>query len=410
MKPWPSLTLPPISFELPQLSLKDSRKGLTEIKKARFFSMYVCGITPYDATHLGHAATYLSFDLINRYLTLEHTNVNFVENVTDIDDPLLERSVKTGQDWKTLATDQLNLFKSDMSALRVLPPDNLVKVTDSMNLIESFISDLTDKGFSYEIDGDLYFSVSDFIDELPVPQDQAIEIFRERGGDPDRVGKRHPLDPILWLANKDNEPGWNSKFGYGRPGWHVECTAIAMEYLDREELGSVINLQGGGSDLLFPHHFMSSVLIKAATSREFAQYYVHAGMVGLNGEKMSKSKGNLVFVSKLLAQGVDPVVIRWALLSDHYQDYREWNDQLLLKSKEEVEIVRAALSKSEVVPVREALMKIASAISNNLDTPSALKILLNWAKLSLQDGKSVTLTNEAGEMSRGLDSLLGLTF
>jgi L-cysteine:1D-myo-inositol 2-amino-2-deoxy-alpha-D-glucopyranoside ligase len=410
MKPWPSLTLPPISFELPQLSLKDSRKGLTEIKKARFFSMYVCGITPYDATHLGHAATYLSFDLINRYLTLEHTNVNFVENVTDIDDPLLERSVKTGQDWKTLATDQLNLFKSDMSALRVLPPDNLVKVTDSMNLIESFISDLTDKGFSYEIDGDLYFSVSDFIDELPVPQDQAIEIFRERGGDPDRVGKRHPLDPILWLANKDNEPGWNSKFGYGRPGWHVECTAIAMEYLDREELGSVINLQGGGSDLLFPHHFMSSVLIKAATSREFAQYYVHAGMVGLNGEKMSKSKGNLIFVSKLLGQDVDPVVIRWALLSDHYQDYREWNDQLLLKSKEEVEIVRAALSKSEVVPVRETLMKIASAISNNLDTPSALKILLNWAKLSLQDGKSVTLINEAGEMSRGLDSLLGLTF
>lgn len=410
MKPWPSLTLPPISFELPQLSLKDSRKGLTEIKKARFFSMYVCGITPYDATHLGHAATYLSFDLINRYLTLEHTNVNFVENVTDIDDPLLERSVKTGQDWKTLATDQLNLFKSDMSALRVLPPDNLVKVTDSMNLIESFISSLTDKGFTYEIDGDLYFSVSDFIDELPVPQDQAIEIFRERGGDPDRIGKRHPLDPILWLANKDNEPGWNSKFGYGRPGWHVECTAIAMEYLDREELGSVINLQGGGSDLLFPHHFMSSVLIKAATSREFAQYYVHAGMVGLNGEKMSKSKGNLIFVSKLLGQGVDPVVIRWALLSDHYQDYREWNDQLLLKSKEEVEIVRAALSKSEVVPVRETLMKIASAISNNLDTPSALKILLNWAKLSLQDGKSVTLTNEAGEMSRGLDSLLGLTF
>ena len=410
MKTWPPVTLPPISFQLPSLYLQDTRRGKVEIKKSRFFSMYVCGITPYDATHLGHAATYLAFDLINRFLSLEHINVNFVENVTDIDDPLLERANKTDQKWQLLAEDQLTLFKNDMAALRVLPPENLVKVTDSMNLIESFINKLYKAGFTYKLGEDTYFAVEDFLKDLPLSIAEAITIFSQRGGDPERLGKKHPLDPLLWLGNKDNEPGWESAFGFGRPGWHVECTAIALEYLEREDHGSVIDLQGGGSDLVFPHHFMSAVLVKAATNRDFANYFIHTGMVGYQGEKMSKSKGNLVFVSKLIEKKVDPLVIRWALLSNHYQSYREWTDDLLIKSQNEVNFVRAALAKSEGVEPIKYLKSVAGALANNLDTPTALKAILEWSEMSLKETNSSDFVNGAGEMSRGLDALLGLSF
>ena len=410
MKTWPSVILPPVSFQLPSLYLLDTNKGLVEIKKSRFFSMYVCGITPYDATHLGHAATYLAFDLINRFLSLEHINVNFVENVTDIDDPLLERASKTNQDWERLAEDQLTLFKNDMAALRILPPENLVKVTDSMELIESFINKLHKTGFTYKLGEDTYFSVGNFLSNLPLSVEEAITIFSQRGGDPDRVGKKHPLDPLLWLGNKENEPGWESGFGFGRPGWHVECTAIALEYLEREDFGSVIDLQGGGSDLVFPHHFMSAVLVKAVTGRDFANYFIHTGMVGYQGEKMSKSKGNLVFVSKLIDQKIDPIVIRWALLSDHYQNYREWSDDLLTKSQNEVDLVRAALAKSEVVEPTGYLKMIAQSLANNLDTPAALSAILQWSEMSNKEVYSSDFVNGAGEMSRGLDALLGLSF
>jgi len=407
---WPLVTLPPLPFKLTPLSLRDTHQGLRQVKSSRFFSMYVCGITPYDATHLGHAATYLSFDLINRYLTLEHTNVSFTENVTDIDDPLLERASKNGVDWKKLADDQLTLFKNDMAALRVIPPDNLVKVTDSMELIQSFISKLQGNGYTYSVGSDLYFSVESFLKDLPITMEEALSIFSERGGDPQRPGKRHPLDPLLWLANKEGEPGWSSIFGFGRPGWHVECTAIALEYLDREEKDFVIDLQGGGSDLIFPHHFMSAQLIKAATGREFAKFFVHTGMIGYEGEKMSKSKGNLVFVSKLLEEGIDPLVIRWALLKDHYQTDREWSKDLLMQASAEVELVRSALSKSEVIDPSRYLADISQAIANNLDTKAALELIINWSVESLNDDKTSEFVNSAGLMSRGIDALLGLSF
>ena len=410
MKMWPLISLPPLPLKLTPLSLRDTQHGMTEVKSSRFFSMYVCGITPYDATHLGHAATYLSFDLINRYLTLEHTNVSFTENVTDIDDPLLERANKSGDDWEKLADDQLTLFKNDMAALRVMPPDNLVKVTDSMDLIETFISKLQSKGFTYSVGSDLYFSVEGFLKELPMSIDEAISIFSERGGDPQRAGKKHPLDPLLWLANKEGEPGWSSTFGFGRPGWHVECTAIALEYLDREDKEFVIDLQGGGSDLIFPHHFMSAQLIKAATGRKFAKLFIHAGMIGYEGEKMSKSKGNLVFVSKLLEEGVDPLVIRWALLKNHYQTDREWTQNLLIQASAEVELVRSALSKSEVIDPNTYLQGVSEAIANNLDTATALELIINWSNESLDEDESSEFVNSAGLMSRGIDALLGLSF
>ena len=407
---WPQIHQPDIEVKLKPLILNDSKQGLVQVRNSRFFSMYVCGITPYDATHLGHAATYIAFDLINRYLKLEHTSVHFVENITDIDDPLFERASRDSIDWKTLAQSQISLFTEDMCALKILPPDDFVRVTDSINLVIEFIKMLQKKGYVYEISGDFYFASSVFLSDLPIPQAEAVEIFAQRGGDPTREGKAHPLDPILWLKNKDQEPGWESPFGFGRPGWHVECTAIALDYLDRNEEDYVIDLQGGGNDLLFPHHFMSAQLIKAATGRDFAKFYIHTGLVGYEGEKMSKSKGNLEFVSRLIKQGVDPVVIRWALIRNHYQSYREWNVGLLQNSVSEVDLIRKALAKSEVSPVDELIEEIISALSNNLQTQVVTDLIIAWARNSLAGDDATSFKNDSGKLSRVLDSLLGLVF
>jgi len=379
MNSWPQIFLPPLDdYSFPQLNLLDSNRGLVKASSSQNFSIYVCGITPYDSTHLGHAATYLTFDLINRYQLLAKHQVDFIENVTDIDDPLLERAKRDNQDWQTLAQEQIDLFKSDMSALRIIPPKKLVKVTDSFDLIEKFITQLSDRGFLYKIEEDYYFSVGDFLEDLPMSVDQAKVIFQQRGGDPERIGKKHPLDPVIWLANQEGDPGWASSFGFGRPGWHVECTAIACNHLDNSNSDPIIDLQGGGSDLLFPHHYMSAKIVQAAYGREFSSLYIHAGMIGLDGEKMSKSKGNLVFVSKLLEDNVDPMIIRWALLSGHYQSDRQWSDDLLKKAEFEVELMRTALSRTEVADTDQLLKDLILDLSNNLDTPTALNRLVLW--------------------------------
>ncbi|MEI6307706.1 MAG: class I tRNA ligase family protein [Actinomycetes bacterium] len=405
MNSWPKVYLPPLEgIEYPSLKLVDSNKGLVELDNGSNFAIYVCGITPYDATHLGHAATYLAFDLINRYKILSGSTVNFVENITDIDDPLLERAKRDNQGWQDLASKQIDLFSSDMSALRVLPPDSFIKVTDSLALIEDFISRLDKAGYLYKLDSDYYFSVGKFLDQMRIPIEQAIEIFAERGGDPKRAGKQHQLDPVIWIGNRDGEPGWASSYGFGRPGWHVECTAIACNYLDKSGSNPIIDLQGGGSDLIFPHHFMSAQIVKAAYGRDFAKYFVHAAMIGLAGEKMSKSKGNLVFVSKLLTQQVDPMVIRWALLSGHYQQDRQWSDNLLAVANDQVTAIRSALARSEVAQSEQLIKDLVSDISNNLDTPAALARLIKWAKQS----ESNPTVNQSGLVSRTIDALLGL--
>ena len=405
MNSWPQIFLPPLDdYVFPQLNLLDSNRGLVKASTSQNFSIYVCGITPYDSTHLGHAATYLAFDLINRYQLLAKHKVDFIENVTDIDDPLLARAKRDNQDWQILAQEQIDLFKSDMSALRIIPPKKLVKVTESFDLIEKFISQLSDRGFLYKIEEDYYFSVGDFLEDLPMSVDQAKVIFQQRGGDPERIGKKHPLDPVIWLANQEGDPGWASSFGFGRPGWHVECTAIACNHLDNSNSDPIIDLQGGGSDLLFPHHYMSSKIVQAAYGREFSSLYIHAGMIGLDGEKMSKSKGNLVFVSKLLENDVDPMIIRWALLTGHYQSDRQWSDDLLKKAESDVELMRTALSRTEVADTDQLLKDLISDLSNNLDTPTALNRLVLWAKKSQKDAAY----NQSGQVSRAIDSLLGL--
>ena len=405
MNSWPKPFVPSlINHDFPPLNIRDSSAGLIQFKKSEDFWMYVCGITPYDATHLGHAATYLAFDLIYRYQFLSGKNIKFVENITDIDDPLLERANRDKVDWSALADSQINLFKSDMSALRVIPPEHFIKVTESLTIIEEFIKRLAKNGYLYEIENDYYFAVEQFLNDLPMPVDEAVKVFSERGGDPHRVGKKHPLDPLVWSAHVGNEPGWESSFGFGRPGWHVECTAIACHYLDENEKNPIVSLQGGGSDLIFPHHFMSAQIIQAAYGRKFSESFVHAAMISLDGEKMSKSKGNLVFVSKLLESGIDPMILRWALLRGHYQQDRAWSNELLEISTKEVELVRSALAQSEVADTDNVINSLIQDISNNLDTPSALDRLTKWANLS----QSNPTVNQSGLMARAVDSLLGL--
>ena len=405
MNPWPKPHIAPLSgLSFPNLKLMNSKKVMTTIEPATPFKIYVCGITPYDATHLGHAATYVAFDLINRYQHLAGNRLDFVENITDIDDPLLVRAKRDSIDWKVLAENQIDLFLTDMTALRVIPPSNLVTVTSSMKIIEDFITLLDQRGFLYQIENDHYFSVERFLEDMPLSSDGAIKIFSERGGDPERAGKRHPLDPVVWMAHQGDDPSWESKFGLGRPGWHVECTAIAVHYLDSANADPIIQIQGGGSDLIFPHHYMSEQIVRAAYGRGFANNYVHSAMIHLDGEKMSKSKGNLVFVSKLLSRGIDPMVIRWALLSGHYQQDRSWSDELLQKATSEVALLRSALAQSEVAETKELIQSIISDLANNLDTPAALNRLIAWAKSSQSSPK----VNESGLVSRGIDSLLGL--
>jgi len=410
--PWPNPALPPLHGSAPELTLR-STSGTFSIAPGSDVRMYVCGITPYDATHLGHAATYLTFDLINRYSRLINSSVHFVENITDIDEPLLERAARDGTDWISLAQKETDLFARDMEALRIFSPDWFVPATKTMDLVDAAITKMRERGYVYVVDQDLYFRTSKFLSELPVSEEEAIAIFRERGGDPDRSGKEHPLDSVLWIANRNDEPGWDSSHGFGRPGWHIECAVISLRYLLGEDYldgdsgrDSLIDLQGGGSDLIFPHHFMSAIQVKAITGQQFARGYVHTGMVGLDGEKMSKSKGNLVFVSKLLASGVDPVIIRLALLSSHYADDRMWSDGVLVEASRFALDIRSALARNEVAPTDALLKGIVQAISNNLDTPQALELVREWVEATNRG----EVGGSTGEIARVLDSVLGLAF
>lgn len=406
---WPTLFSPPLSRPLPVLTL-ETQAGRRVVEAGSKFTMYICGITPYDATHLGHAATYLAFDLINRYQSASGTEVSFVENITDIDEPLLERAERDSVNWRTLAADQVDLYRSDMSALHIKPPLHFVPATGVMDVIDEAISQMDRNGFVYRVDNDLYFDISSFLSDLPIPLDEAIEIFSQRGGDPSRVGKRHPLDPVLWWANKNEEPGWASSHGFGRPGWHIECSVIALRYLiGKDFLEShdgefSIDLQGGGSDLIFPHHFMSGAQAQALLGKPFARNYVHTGMVGLDGEKMSKSKGNLVFVSKLITSGVDPMIIRYALLQGHYQSDRMWSNEILERAIESVAAIRSALSREHVTSTDDVIAEIVAALADNLDTPRALTALRQWAE-RVDETPSQRGT---GELSRTIDALLGL--
>jgi len=409
MLSWPDAYMPPAlaGIKHPTLQLFDSYKGKKVDILGEQSSIYICGITPYDATHMGHAATYLTFDLVNRYLRASGKNVSFVENITDIDDPLLERATRDNQDWRELAESQIELFREDMTSLGVLPPNAYRGVIESMDEIISTVEEMIATGKSYILDGDIYLDLNQVdgaIENLPLALDQALKIFEERGGDPARVGKRHALDPLLWKARKGDDPFWEAPFGQGRPGWHIECTAIALKNLPNASSTS-ITLQAGGSDLIFPHHYMTALQAKALTGVEFASCYSHAGMIGLDGEKMSKSKGNLVFVSKLRQEGVSPALIRIALFADRYSTDRMWSRELLDDANKLLARLLSALSRQEVAPTFEVVQEIVNAISDDLNTPKVFELLNSWC-LKTEEGE---VGGSPGEISRALDTYLGIT-
>lgn len=373
-----------------------------------FYRLYVCGITPYDATHLGHAATYVAFDLINRYLRFGGADVSFVQNITDIDDPLFERAKRDGLDWSALATSQIELFRGDMVALHVIPPDHYVGVVEAMQIIIDAVSALQSKESTYKVDDDLYFRVHsdpEFLKRTHLSSEVAMEYFAERGGDPQRSGKEDPFDALVWKAQRDGEPGWPSPFGIGRPGWHIECSAIALHFLQPNASDEfAIDIQGGGSDLIFPHHDMSAAQGWVATGQKFARFFVHAGMIGLDGTKMSKSLGNLIFVSKLIAQGVEPMAIRLALLGHHYRNDHMWGSSELSDAATFLSRIRLNLARVEVAPTETLISDLLSALSNDLDTVRALELIALWCTAT-ENGAT---GGSAGQLSRVLDDLLGL--
>ena len=411
MKSWASVAVPELtsSLKFPLISLTNSKTLKKEsVAKKSVYRMYVCGITPYDATHLGHAATYLTFDLINRYLRASGCDVLYVQNITDIDDPLLERALRDNLDWQDLAMSQIDLFRGDMVNLRVIPPTHYIGAVEGIDLVSEAVTALQATGSIYAIDKDLFFknySSPEFGSLSHLDKEKMKEIFSQRGGDPTLAGKIDPLDCLVWMAKRENEPGWPSVHGVGRPGWHIECTAIALRYLapdDEDE--TCIDIQGGGSDLIFPHHEMCASQAKVLTGKDLASTYVHAAMIGLDGEKMSKSKGNLVFVSKLIDSGTDPMVIRFALMSQHYRLDRMWTDQLLEAATKRVANIRKALSAPSVAPTKPVIENIVLALSDDLNTPLALAELDKWAADSLNGVSG----GEAQELSTALDALLGL--
>ena len=409
MRSWPRPDVPVLPGHGPQLRLFDTATGaLIDSAPGDHAGIYVCGITPYDATHLGHAATYLAFDLAQRVWLDAGKSVTYIQNVTDVDDPLIERANQTGEDWHDLAEREIELFRADMTALRVLPPAEYVGAVESVPQIAGVVGQLLDKGAAYRLDADVYYRIAadpGFGSESGLSRDEMLPVFAERGGDPDRAGKEDPLDSLLWRGERPGEPSWPSALGAGRPGWHIECSYIAQS-----RLGMGFDVQGGGSDLAFPHHEHSaSHAVSLTGERPFAHAYVHAGMIGLDGEKMSKSRGNLVFVSKLRGAGVDPMAIRLALLDGHYRADREWTGGRLPAAERRLARWRAAVS-GPGLDASAVLTGVRAALADDLDSARAIPVVDAWVEASSQAADAGdTLSSTSGALVRDVvDALLGI--
>ncbi len=399
---WTRPPVPTIPGKPSPLRLYDTSAAAIEPSSpGELATLYVCGITPYDATHLGHAATYIAFDLVQRVWLDNGHRVHFVQNITDVDDPLLERAARHGIDWRDLAAMEIQLFREDMTALRVLPPQDYIGAVEAMDDVSAAVQTLLDMGAAYRVDDpdhpDVYFDIATapkFGYESRYDLETMLTFAAERGGDPDRPGKRNPLDPLLWRTERTGEPSWPSPMGPGRAGWHIECSVIAAN-----RLGPTIDVQGGGSDLIFPHHECSAAHSEVLTGvAPFARQYAHAGMISFDGEKMSKSRGNLVFVSRLLADGVDPMAIRSALLAGRYRDDRPWSDHLLAAAYTRLAEWRRAATRTGAA-AQDVVTALREALADDLDTPTALGVLDRWAADEALDGRLV---------ADAADALLGI--
>ncbi|MFC8500935.1 cysteine--1-D-myo-inosityl 2-amino-2-deoxy-alpha-D-glucopyranoside ligase [Pedococcus sp. NPDC057267] len=411
---WPTPSIPSVPGTGRPVQLFDTSTGavraLTPGPTAR---LYVCGITPYDATHMGHAATYVTFDVLGRALRDAGHRVQYVQNITDVDDPLLERAERDGISWEQLAADEIALFREDMTALAVIPPDQYVGVVESIVPVAAAVQALLESGAGYAVDtpdssagDDIYLDLTrdpGFGSVSNWSREQMLAVFAERGGDPDRAGKRDRLDPLLWRAARQGEPSWAAKgLPDGRPGWHIECTSIALDHL-----GMAFDVQGGGTDLVFPHHEMSATQATVLTGeRPFARTYAHQAMVGFDGEKMSKSRGNLVLVSKLRADGMDPMAIRLALLAHHYGTEWSWTDAGLAEAQQRLDRWRAAFSVAAAPSSDGAVQELRARVADDLDTPGALAVVDRWAHRTLTVGGD----DEAapGVLARAVDAILGV--
>jgi len=402
---WGRAEVPELPGDGPVPLLRDTASGeLIPAVTGPVATMYACGITPYDATHIGHAATYTAWDLLVRAMldSAPRPEVVYAQNVTDVDEPLLERAERDHEDWRELALRETERYRRDMAALRVLPPTYLVGAVEALPIIEGFAARLAERGALYNVDDDVYFakSADPAFGALSGPGSvsnydpaQLSRLFAQHGGDPARPGKKDPLDPLVWSAERPGEPAWESRFGPGRPGWHVECAAIAAEYL-----GVAFDVQAGGSDLVFPHHEMSGSHARVAfapAEHAFARVYAHAGMVSYQGEKMSKSLGNLVFVNRLLADGTDPMAIRLALLAHHYSDDWEWTDDCLARAQARLDRWRDALGRAREAGGEEVLDGVRAALACDLDAPRALAIVDDWAERGGSGGGLVLKTVDA---------------
>ncbi len=354
--------------------------------------IYVCGITPYDSAHLGHAFTYLTFDFVIRALNFIGRQTNYVQNITDIDDPLFERARQSGAKWQTIVESQLDIYRSDMSALNILPPNHFVGVMENMELIISRIGETISKDLSYQIGTEWYFKtdprkLSKLVDSIP--KNELLLLAKERGCDTDRQGKVNALDPIIWKASKDDEPNWKEDFGTGRPGWHIQCISLANKYAELP-----LDIQGGGKDLIFPHHSMSEEQNSALGFGELALNFCHVGMVSYQGSKMSKSKGNLVFVHQLIEEGISPMVIRLALMQHHWRSDWEYERELIDDSKEFYSEMSKKFRGKFISHNDQD--KIVQFVLNDLDVPKVLNFLKEVKPLSESENNvSIDLLLEA---------------
>ena len=443
MDAWRAAKIPVLPGHGTEPRLRDTASGeLVVAASGATASLYACGITPYDATHMGHAATYNAWDLLVRAWRDAGHEVSYTQNVTDVDDPLLERAERDGDDWWDLALREIARYRGDMEALRVLPPTHLIGAVEALPVIDEFGEKLAARGALYDLDGDVYFArgsdpgfgaVSGPGTASGLSVGEMTELSGLRGGDPGRSGKKDPLDPLVWRAERPGEPAWESRFGRGRPGWHVECAAIATQYLGRS-----FDVQAGGSDLVFPHHEMSASHARVALGgpdaaagqggsgapaggHVFARVYAHSGMVAYQGQKMSKSLGNLVFVSRLRESGVDPMAIRLALHAHHYRSDWEWTDEVLTEASARLARWRAAVSRATdpataatataatataaTAACRGVLQAVRDRLADDLDAPGALAAIDAWADAALA-GEAAPA--DAALVRDAADALLGI--
>ena len=345
-----------------------ARRAVVEFSPGPEVLMYTCGITPYDATHLGHAFTFISYDVLMRRLIDKGHTVKCVRNVTDVDDPLFAKARELGVHYLDLAAGEEARFEADMKALNALEVYSTPRASSAISDIRGFIGMVIDRGFAYESGGSVYFDVSKFPQFGSVSHyDEAtmIAFAKERGGNVEDPNKRNPLDFVLWHPSLPDEPSWDTLWGAGRPGWHIECSALALR-----ELGTTIDLHGGGSDLIFPHHECERAQSEAATGVPFARHWMHVAMVFMDGHKMSKSRGNLVFVDKLRTMH-DPRAIRLGLIEHHYRVEWEWDDELMARNERRLSTWRSAASASDA----SLLSDVRAALDDDLDTPRAVSLI-----------------------------------